>query len=149
MCQLQEKYCKRKFNSIYLLKVLLGHLLNIPKKFENSRETGNLQHLYTNDLEKACFAHDAAYSDSEDLAKRTISDKIVKEKASEIARNPKYYGYQTLLASMVYRCFDKKTGSGVSVNEQLAEELHKLNEITNHQTEMMISTSLIVMHRLG
>ena len=129
--------------------MLLGHLLNIPKEFENSRETGNLQHLYTNDLEKACFAHDAAYSDSEDLAKRTISDKIVKEKASEIARNPKYYGYQTLLASMVYRCFDKKTGSGVSVNEQLAEELHKLNEITNHQTEMMISTSLIVMHRLG
>ena len=129
--------------------MLLGHLLNIPKKFENSRETGNLQHLYTNDLEKACFAHDAAYSDSEDLAKRTISDKIVKEKASEIARNRKYYGYQTLLASMVYRCFDKKTGSGVSVNEQLAEELHKLNEITNHQTEMMISTSLIVMHRLS
>ena len=129
--------------------MLLGHLLNIPKEFENSRETGNLQHVYTNDLEKACFAHDAAYSDSEDLAKRTISDKIVKEKASEIARNPKYYGYQTLLASMVYRCFDKKTGSGVSVNEQLAEELHKLNEITNHQTEMMISTSLIVMHRLG
>ena len=129
--------------------MLLGHLLNIPKEFENSRETGNLQHVYTNDLEKACFAHDAAYSDSEDLAKRTISDKIVKEKASEIARNRKYYGYQTLLASMVYRCFDKKTGSGVSVNEQLAEELHKLNEITNHQTEMMISTSLIVMHRLG
>ena len=129
--------------------MLLGHLLNIPKEFENSRETGNLQHLYTNDLEKACFAHDAAYSDSEDLAKRTISDKIVKEKASEIARNRKYYGYQTLLANMVYRCFDKKTGSGVSVNEQLAEELHKLNEITNHQTEMMISTSLIVMHRLG
>ena len=129
--------------------MLLDHLLNIPKEFENSRETGNLKHLYTNDLEKACFAHDAAYSDSEDLAKRTISDKIVKEKASEIARNRKYYGYQTLLASMVYRCFDKKTGSGVSVNEQLAEELHKLNEITNHQTEMMISTSLIVMHRLG
>ena len=129
--------------------MLLGHLLNIPKEFENSRETGNLQHVYTNDLEKACFAHDAAYSDSEDLAKRTISDKIVKEKASEIARNRKYYGYQMLLASMVYRCFDKKTGSGVSVNEQLAEELHKLNEITNHQTEMMISTSLIVMHRLG
>ena len=50
---------------------------------------------------------------------------------------------------MVYKCFDKKTGSGVSVNEQLAEELHKLNEIANHQTEMMISTSLIVMHRLG
>ena len=26
---------------------------------------------------------------------------------------------------MVYKIFDKKTGSGVSVNEQLAEELHR------------------------
>ena len=26
---------------------------------------------------------------------------------------------------MVYKCFDKKTGSGVTVNEQLAEKLHK------------------------
>ena len=26
---------------------------------------------------------------------------------------------------MVYKCFDKKTGSGVNVNEQLAEELHE------------------------
>ena len=26
---------------------------------------------------------------------------------------------------MVYRFFDKRTGSGISVKEQLAEELHK------------------------
>ena len=39
-------------------------------------ETGNLKHLYINELDKACFAHDAAYSDSKDLVKRTISDKI-------------------------------------------------------------------------
>ena len=26
---------------------------------------------------------------------------------------------------MVYKIFDEKTGSGISVNEQLAEELHK------------------------
>ena len=48
------------------------------KKF---RETGNLKHLYRNELDKACFAHDAAYSDSKDLAKRTISDKILKDRA--------------------------------------------------------------------
>ena len=45
------------------------------------RETGNLKHIYKNELDKACFAHDAAYSDSKDLAKRTISDKILKERA--------------------------------------------------------------------
>ena len=40
--------------------------------------------------DKACFAHDAAYSDSKDLAKRTISDKILKDRACEIARNRNY-----------------------------------------------------------
>ena len=30
-------------------------------------------------LDKVCFAHDAAYSESNDLAKRTISDKILIE----------------------------------------------------------------------
>ena len=36
-------------------------------------------------------------------------------------------GYQGVLASMVYKFFDKKTGSRAiaSVNEQLAKELHK------------------------
>ena len=33
---------------------------------------------------QVCFAHDAAYSDSEDLAKRTISDKIELMKLFEI-----------------------------------------------------------------
>ena len=42
-----------------------------------------------------------------------------------MARNCKYDGYQRALASMVFKCFDKKTGSGLSVNEQLAEELHQ------------------------
>ena len=71
------------------------------------------------------MAHDEEYSDSKDLAKRTISDKILKDRAYEIARNCKYDGYQRALASMVYKIFDEKTGSGMSVNEQLAEELHK------------------------
>ena len=46
-------------------------------------------------------------------------------KGYEIAKNCKYNGYQRALASMVCKFSDKKTGSGVSVNEQLAEELHK------------------------
>ena len=48
------------------------------KRIQKFRETGNLKHLYRNELNKACFAHDAAYFDSKDLATRTISDKIWK-----------------------------------------------------------------------
>ena len=89
------------------------------------RETGNLKHLYRNESDKACFAHDAAYSDSKDSAKRTISDKILKDRAYEISRSRNYNGYQRALASMVYKFFDNKRGLGINVNEQLAEELHK------------------------
>ena len=49
----------------------------------------------------------------------------MKDRAYRIARNRKYDGYQRALARMVYKAFDKKTGSGISVNQQLAEELHK------------------------
>ena len=35
------------------------------------------------------------------------------------------YGYQRGLASMVYKFFEKKTGSEASINEELAQELHK------------------------
>ena len=71
-----------------------------------------------------------AYGDFKDLARRTASDKFLRDKAFNIAKNPKYDGYQRGLASMVYKFFDKKSkGSGVNIplefNEQLAEELHK------------------------
>ena len=51
------------------------------KKF---REIDNLKHLFRNELKKVCFAHDAAYSDKEALAKGTFSDKILKDRAFEI-----------------------------------------------------------------
>ena len=78
---------------------------------------------------KACFAHDAAHSDSKDLTKRTVANKILKNRAFNIAKDPKYDGYQRGLASMVYTFFDSKvSGSGakvISQNEQLANEVHK------------------------
>ena len=92
------------------------------KKF---RQTENLKHLYRNELGKACFPHDAAYCDSNDLAKRTISDNILKNRACEIVRNYEYGECHRELASMVYIFFDRKTGSGVSVNEQLVDKLHR------------------------
>ena len=45
---------------------------------------GNLKHLHRNELGKACFAHDATYSDSKYLAKRTNSDKILKDSVYEL-----------------------------------------------------------------
>ena len=45
------------------------------------REIGSLKYLYRNELDKACFVRDAAYSDSKDLAKRNILDNILKDKA--------------------------------------------------------------------
>ena len=75
-------------------------------------KTGDTRYIYRNDLDKACFQHDAAYSDSKDLAKRTASDKVLKDKAFNIANNPKYNGYERGLASMVYKFFDKNTAGG-------------------------------------
>ena len=54
------------------------------------------------------FTHDATYSDSKDLTKRTVADKILKNRAFDMARDPKYDGYQRGLASMVYKSFDSK-----------------------------------------
>ena len=83
--------------------------------------------MYKNELDKVCFVHDAAYSASKDLIKRTVADKILKNKAFDIAKDPKYDGYERGLASMVYKLFDSKiSGSGgklIPQNEQLAEEL--------------------------
>ena len=76
-----------------------------------------------------------AYGDFKDLARRTASDKVLRDKAFNIAKNPKYDGYQRGLASMVYK-FDKKSasGSGITNNEieqnlQLAEELHNKRKV--------------------
>ena len=49
-----------------------------------------------------------------DLAKRIAADRFLRDKAFNVAKNPKYDGYQRGLASMVYKFFDKKTaGSGI------------------------------------
>ena len=50
---------------------------------------------------------------------------VLIERAYEIAKNHNYDGYQRKLKSMVYNFFDEKPGSGISVNEQVAKEVHK------------------------
>ena len=104
-------------------------------------KTGDTNYIYKNELDKTCFVHDVAYSDSKDLTKRTVADKILKNKAFDIAKDPKYDECQRGLASMVYKFFDSKVaspdkksvGSGAKrvntkitpQNQQLPEERHK------------------------
>ena len=106
------------------------------QKIQKFKETGDTNYIYKNELDKTCFVHDTAYSDCKDLTKSTAADKILKNKAFDIAKDPKYDGYQRQLASMVYKFFDSKVvspdkksvGSGAKLipqNEQLADELHK------------------------
>ena len=69
-----------------------------------------------------------AYGKSKDLAKRTQSKKVLRDKAFKIACDPKYDGDQRRLASMVYKFFDKKSsGSGIATksNYQPSNELHR------------------------
>ena len=99
------------------------------ERIQKFKEIGDPRYIYRNELDKACFQHDMVYGDFKDLAKRTAADKVLRDKAFNIAKDPKYDEYQGGLASMVYKFFDKKTAGGgiksMPQNEQLAEELHK------------------------
>ena len=62
------------------------------------------------------------YEDFKDLNRRTVADKVLRDKPLTIAKNSKYDGYELDLASMVDKCFDKKTSI---YNKELIEELQK------------------------
>ena len=92
------------------------------KKF---KETGDTSYIHKKELDKTCFHHDMAYGDFKDIARRTASDKVLRDKAFNIEN-----GYQIDLPFMVCKFFDKKSkGVGVNIplefNEQLPKELHK------------------------
>ena len=78
------------------------------ERIQKSKETRYSQYIYENELDKVCFQHDMADGDFKDLTRRTASDKILRDKAFNFAKNPKYDGYRRGLASMVYEFFDKK-----------------------------------------
>ena len=63
-----------------------------------------------------------AYGDSKDLTRRAASDKILRDKAWYIAKNPKYDGYRRDLASMTFNLFDRKTSSSGIKNENISNK---------------------------
>ena len=72
-----------------------------------------------------------AYGDLKYLARRTVADKVLRDKAFKIASDPKYDGYQRRVASMVYEFFDKKSsGSGITNNE-IKQNMNFINQLTS------------------
>ena len=107
------------------------------ERIQKFKETGDTSYIYKNELDKACFQHDMAYGDFKDLTKRTIADKVLRDKAYKIASDQKFRGYQRGLVSMVSKFFDKKSQRSCrplssasqlvnnKENIQIANELHK------------------------
>ena len=54
------------------------------QKFKQIRDS---RYIYKNELDKACFQHDMAYGDFKYLKKRTVADKVLRDKAFNIAKN--------------------------------------------------------------
>ena len=114
-----------------------GPFTRYRERIKKFKQTGDTRYIYRNELDKACFQHDSAYADNKDLINRTRSDKVLREKAYNIASNPKYDGYQRGLASRVYKFFDKKSMGSCTAKSSslerimrdssliLADELHK------------------------
>ena len=64
------------------------------------------------------------HGDFKDLAKRTASDKVLRDKAFNIAKSPKYDGYRKGLTPMVYKFFGKSP-------RVVVLQIMKLNKIYN------------------
>ena len=114
-----------------------GPVTRHKERIKKFKQTGDTRYIYRNELDKACFQHDSAYMGNKDLINRTKSDKVLRDKAYDLASNPENDGYQRGLASIMYTFFDEKSmGSGTAKPSsleritrdsslKLADELHK------------------------
>ena len=55
------------------------------ERIQKFKETVDTNYICKNELDKACFQHDMTYKDFKDLEKRTASDKVLRDKAFNIA----------------------------------------------------------------
>ena len=86
----------------------------IKQGIQKLKEAGDRQYIYHNELHKAFIQHYMAYGDFKDLLRRTTFDKVLDDKAFNVAKNPKYHGNQRRLSSMFYKFFIKKSSSLLS-----------------------------------
>ena len=107
-----------------------GSFTNNKERIEKIKETGDSRYIYENELDKACIQLDMSFGDFKDLNRRTIADKVLRDKAFNIAKNLKYHKYQRGSASMMYKFSNQKTYCGtvkdkIISNKEVAEEFHK------------------------
>ena len=105
------------------------------ERTQKIKETGYTNYVCKNELDKACFQHDMTYGDFKNLARRTASDKVLRHKSFNMAKNPKYDGYQMGLISLVYKIFDKTSAdSGINMrtNNKIKQNQHPL-DLAKHQ----------------
>ena len=102
------------------------------ERIQKFKETGDTSYIYKNELNKSCFQHDVAYGDFKNIKRRTASDKILRDKAFNVAKNPEYDGYQRGLASMVYNFFGKKSAGGGIVNDNNNNNINNNNNNNNN-----------------
>ena len=65
-----------------------GPFTKTKERIQKFEETGDTSYIYKNELDKACFQHHMAYSDFKDIARRTASDKVLRDKTFNFAKNP-------------------------------------------------------------
>ena len=70
-----------------------GSFTKNKERIQKSKEKGNSQYIYQDELDKACFQHDLPYGDFIDITRRTSSDKVLCDKAFNVAKNSKSYAY--------------------------------------------------------
>ena len=115
-----------------------GSFIKNKGRIQKFKGAGDSRYIYQNELDKVYFKYKIAYVDFKDLTRKTASDKILRDKVVNIAKNPKYNGYQRriskmdikCLGSIVYKCFDKKA-SGTCANKFAGSGIK--NQIKNYQ----------------
>ena len=107
------------------------------ERIKEFKRTGDTRYIYRNELDKACFQHNSSYADHKDLINRTEADKVLKDKAYNIASNPEYDGYERGLASMVYKFFDKKSTAEPSSLERMGSGFKNLKNTTKLSSSIL------------
>ena len=75
------------------------------ERIKKCKETGDLRYIYQKELDRDGFQHDFSYGDFKDLNRRTIADKVLRDNAFNIAKNPKYGGIQRGIILISLRFF--------------------------------------------
>ena len=84
-----------------------------------------------------------AYEDFKGLLRRKASNKVLRDKAFNIAKNKKYNGYQRGFVSMAYKFIDKKSVS-LAWSETLAAR-NKSASSSGVKSEIMSSQEFLLL----